>query len=85
MRGEKDRPSVRRRLPDGLMDLLLDEWVETRRRFIEDEQLGSPINACTIPTFCRLPLESDRIGRSSSSSNRSARNATVAQEGPPLR
>ena len=40
MRGQEDGSPIGRRLADGLMDLLLDERIEARRRFIEDEELG---------------------------------------------
>ena len=73
-RARRETPCARRRVPPGAARRTsagrAGRAPTSARR--ARARSGSCMNAWTIPTFWRLPRESDLIGRSSSRSNRSA-------------
>ena len=58
-------------LTNARVEDLLHEWIETARRFVEEEQLGAAASVAISATFCLLPWLSVRIFLSWASSNRS--------------
>ena len=53
---QEDRPAVGHRLADELEERLLDERVETRRRLVEDQQLGSVLERDDEPDLLLVAL-----------------------------
>ena len=71
VRGEEDGAAGRRGLPHEQSELVLQQGSSPPVGSSRTSSSGRCMNACTSPSFWRLPFESSRIGRSSTTPKRS--------------
>lgn len=77
--GTEDEGRVAGLRQEQLEELLPRGGVEARRRLVHDEQLAAGASASAISSFCRIPPERSRNGRSATAArSRSSRSVSAA-------